>query len=106
MVVCGEAWVRNKAFTYDVRSRVQMLQYIDTIDKANYPETRKSLPLKYAYYIFKQKFIDVRSMQITKEHYPPFTLPTNITANDLANDAGLMAIAKGIIYGTPFHYDL
>lgn len=106
VVVCGEAWVRNKAFTYDVRSRVQMLQYIDTIDKANYPETRKSLALKYAYYIFKQKFIDVRSMQITKEHYPPFTLPTNITANDLANDAGLMAIAKGIIYGTPFHYDL
>ena len=54
VVVAGEAWIRNKGFSYDATSKENYQKILEEINCEDDLSHEKELALKYAYYIFRR----------------------------------------------------
>lgn len=62
-IVAGEAFCKNKGFTFDVSSKKEYYKYLDKITELKMSEKQKNLAKKYAYYY---NFIRLSDIDIIK----------------------------------------
>ena len=78
VVVCGEAFAKNKGFTIDPKT---IQEYFDILDKVpkmkNLSDEKKELAIKYAYHFFFRKSMEIESLITNTKSYPPFKLKEN-----------------------------
>ena len=104
VIVSGEAWVRNKGLTRDVKSREDYLAALDSIPLSKLDATTTTRARKYAYHFFFRRMIPL-----------PFVVPAKARIYDLdlddiaklgpGNFRGLDVVCDGILSGAPFIYE-
>ncbi|KPF66573.1 hypothetical protein IP69_14805 [Bosea sp. AAP35] len=106
VIVAGEAWVRNKGFTYDVRSPEDYLATLARLPfgKPLSPQKR-DLALRYAHHFFFRRMVPISFVKSN-----PGPRRFDIAVDDLdamkhGADHGLDVICGGILTGSPFIFD-
>lgn len=98
VIVAGEAWIRNKGFTTDIKNRSEYEEVLNRITLLKKLKNEKLvLAQKYAYYFFFARMIQVNFMS-SRSGWP--SLFPNITNNDdfeVGKDIGLDIICNGIL---------
>lgn len=106
VIVAGEAWVRNKGFTYDVVSPEDYLSVLARLPfgEALAPQKRE-LALRYAHHFFFRRMVPISFVK-------PYPGPRRfeVALDDLDTmkpgaDRGLDVICDGILNGSPFIFD-
>jgi hypothetical protein len=106
VIVAGEAWARNKGFTYDAATPEAYFALLDRLPFGErLDEARRNRALRYAYHYVFRRMIPVGFVEPTGG-WPPFRL-AGVALEDLAPacDPGLAAILAGILDGRPFIHD-
>lgn len=94
LIVCGEAWIKNKNFTNDPRSVEEYFQMLQSFAaNPNMLRSNKELALQYAYYFFFRRCIKLESIKPIK--YYPYALP-KLKANWQETDDNLLKLVKAI----------
>jgi hypothetical protein len=92
VIVAGEAWVKGKGFTFDPNSIDQYLSMLNQGSSLRLTDEKKLLALKYAYYFFFERCIEIPFFKYRKS-YPPFKIPLSLNnVNEIKNDKGLNLI--------------
>ena len=104
VVVAGEAWIRNKGFSYDAESKDDYLSILRTINlNEDLDEEKKQNALKYAYHVFFRRMIEISSIKINYLKHNKFTTNINNISELLPNSNNqLDLIIDGIINETDF----
>lgn len=105
VIVAGEAWVRGKGFTTDVRSRDEYLGALSRLPlRERLSPDLVERARKYAYHFFFRRMIPVDCMEPTGGD-PPYAMKVE-GLGDLAPGRirGLDVICDGILTGAPFVY--
>ena len=109
IIVCGEAWIRNKGLTADARSPEEYYALLDTLPgEGRLPAETVARARRYAYHFFFRRMIPLNSVA-------PTTGLTARRANyrldvkDLdqlrpGRDQGLDVVCDGILTASPFVY--
>ena len=106
VIVAGEAWIRNKGFSFDVNSRHK---YFDMLDKIPFKK-RMSVnniqnALKYAFHFFYRRMIPIKAIKSVPNQWPPYKVEiSEVMDLQVGKDPGLDLICNGIISGTDFIY--
>lgn len=95
VIVVGDAWVRGKGFTFDPKSKSEYEQLLDC-ENLLLTEAQRDAALRYAYYFFYKRCIEVPYFKYNKS-YPPFRLPITFSKKKLHADVGLENLANSII---------
>lgn len=86
VVVAGEAWIRNKGFSWDAESKENYLSILNSIDmNENLDHEKKERALKYAYHIFFRRMIEISSIKINYLKNNKFTTEINNISDLLPN---------------------
>ena len=109
VIVAGEAWIRNKGLTADVRSPEEYFALLDTLpgDGRLPPET-VARARRYAYHFFFRRMIPVDSV-VPSSGLASRQAKYQIRVSSLdqlrrGRDPGLDVICDGILKGSPFVY--
>ncbi len=109
MIVCGEAWIRNKGLTADARSPEEYYEILDRLPgKGRLPEETIARARRYAYHFFFRRMIPLASIAPTSG-LAARRVNYRIDVRDLddlrpGRDAGLDVICDGILQQSPFVY--
>lgn len=103
VVVAGDAWCRNKGFTIDPTTSEEYLQTLTQYSATNikYQEThsaRKKRALRYAYYFFFQRMIEVKFLRHSNILTPYVLNLENHCDLNPGRDHGLDLICNGLIH--------
>lgn len=105
VIVAGEAWIRNKGFTFDASCIDDYFNILDRLPLAtgldNALTTRAR---KYAFHYFFRRMIPLSFIELIQEW--PFYQLSLETIDPLkpGNDVGMDIICDGILRGSPFIY--
>jgi hypothetical protein len=98
VVVAGEAWVRGKGFTIDVRSPQEYLRALDRLPVGvRLDDVARERALRYAYHVFFRRMIQLR----IRDQRGHFTI-SSLSQLMPGVDPGLDVICDGILHATPF----
>jgi len=105
VVVAGEAWIRNKGFTFDATTPEEYFKILDQLpfkDRMSKQDITRAR--KFAYHFFYRRGIYLPFMEKSKDSMT-FTLGIN-GVDDLlpGKSVGLDVICDGIIHKKPFIY--
>jgi hypothetical protein len=105
VIVAGEAWVRNKGITVDVKNPKEYYKILDELPyKSRLNDKIQKRAKKYAYHFFFRRMIPFQFMVETKG-WPPYRIKINSLNNlKTGNDKGLDTVCEGIMKNTPFIY--
>jgi len=105
IIVAGEAWIRNKGFTYDATSPAQYRSYLEQLPLSG-PLTAEQLQRarKYAFHFFFRRMIPLEVTQ-PAAGWPPFRIQVS-SLSDLQphQHPGLDLICDGILRNKRFVY--
>ena len=107
VIAAGEAWIRNKGLTIDVKSKQHYKEVLDSLPLGKrMTAEQKREAQKYAYHFFFRRMIPLRS---TKPVPPPAWMMYSIAARSLddlrpGRDPGLDLICDGILKQAEFVY--
>lgn len=112
VIVAGEAWIRGKGLTIDVRSAEQYFEVLDTLPRGGrLDEATVRRARMYAYHFFFRRMIPLSFAVKTRRNYGsvwrwwPYTVQiSHIDELAPGRDRGLDTICDGILYGAPFVY--
>ena len=100
VIVCGEAFAKNKGFTLDPKSQHEYFRILDKIpDLDKLEEEKINLARRYAYHFFFRKSMEIKSLIFQDKKYPPFKLEQNfydIVKNK--KDDAIEALCKNILF--------
>ncbi|MCR6629426.1 MAG: capsule biosynthesis protein [Magnetospirillum sp.] len=104
VIVAGEAWVRNKGFTWDARSEAEYLHLLGQLPFADRlsPELVERAR-QYAFHFFFRRMIPLEFVQTQKGPRRFRTGIRDIAALQPKASVGLDVICDGILTGSPFH---
>ncbi|MBI3493196.1 MAG: capsule biosynthesis protein [Acidobacteria bacterium] len=108
VIVAGEAWIRNKGITTDVRSPEHYRELLDSLpwnrrlDAATVARAKK-----YAYHFFFRRMIPLTVIKPTvgKAWSPYAVNVAGLRDLEAGRDAGLDTMCDGILLGSAFTYD-
>jgi hypothetical protein len=109
IIVCGEAWIRNKGLTRDASSPEEYYELLDQLPTpGRLPAETIELARKYAYHFFFRRMIPVSSVAPTSGLSARF-MKYRLNVSDLdalrpGGDPGLDVICDGVLRGAPFVY--
>ena len=109
IIVCGEAWIRNKGLTADARSPDEYYSLLDALPGPGRldPDT-VARARRYAYHFFFRRMIPMRTIApATGLVARQVSYRIDVATLDQLRpgaDPGLDVIAEGILKGTPFVY--
>ena len=109
VIVCGEAWIRNKGLTADARSPEEYYEILDRLPgEGRLPEETIARARRYAYHFFFRRMIPLASIAPTTG-LAARRVNYRIDVRDLddlrpGRDAGLDVICDGILQESPFVY--
>jgi hypothetical protein len=100
VIICGEAFAKNKGFTIDPESRNEYFKILDNVshlEKLN--EKKIKLARRYSYHFFFRKSMEIKSLITRENKYPPFKLKKNFH-NIVKNkkDDSIEALCKKILF--------
>lgn len=105
VIIAGEAWIRNKGFAIDVKSRKDYVDILNKLPLKNKltPEEQEKAK-KYAYHFFFRRMIPIEFMEPAKGD-PPYKVKIK-SLEDLmpGKSKGLDIICEGILNGSDFIY--
>lgn len=104
VIVGGEAWIRNKGLTRDVKTRKQyrsILSELPSNERLTAEATAKAK--KYAYHFFFRRMIPVSCFSQGSDDLP-YQFTGGLSGLLPGKDAGLDVICRGILLGTDFIY--
>ncbi len=109
VVVCGEAWIRNKGITTDARSADEYYAILDQLPgPGRLPQDTIARARRYAYHFFFRRMIPVSSIVpatgLTARQVSYRIGPTSLDQLRRGRDRGLDLICDGILDGRPFIY--
>jgi len=105
VVVAGEAWIRNKGFTYDATTPDEYFKILDTLPLINrMDENKVSRARKFAYHFFYRRGIYLPFMEKSKDSMTFSLGITNVTDLSPKKSIGLDVICDGILNKKPFIY--
>ena len=108
VIVCGEAFIRNKKLGIDVENIDQYKEILNKIENLNYltlnlDELRS---IKYAYHFFFRRTVEFSSIKERKGKWPNFEVDKNYSKNLLnKSDLGLEMVCDSIISGKDFIFE-
>lgn len=108
VIVCGEAFIRNKKLGIDIENIEQYKQILNKIENLNYhsfnlDETRS---IKYAYHFFFRRTVQFSSIIERKGKWPNFEVDKDYSKNLLnKSDLGLETVCDSIISGKDFIFE-
>lgn len=105
VIVAGEAWVRNKGITVDVKSEEEYYERLMQLPfdrKMDEEQTERAK--KYAYHFFFKRMIPVKCMSSSNKEQP-YEFSGSILDLKVGGDPGLDVICDGILYEKPFVYN-
>jgi len=105
VIVAGEAWIRNKGFTWDARSAEHYFQLLEQLPfKDSMPPHLVERARKYAYHFFFRRMIPIDCMAPTGSD-PPYSMRIRGLEDLLPGRMpGLDVVLNGILEGAPFIY--
>jgi hypothetical protein len=109
VIVCGEAWIRNKGLTADARSPEEYFELLDRLPGAGrLPTETVARARRYAYHFFFRRMIPVRTI-VPNTGLAARQAKYRIDVKSLddlrpGRDEGLDVICSGILAGSPFVY--
>ncbi len=100
VIVAGEAFYRNKGFTYDPTSVVDYFNKIETI---SHPiPNQETLSLRYAYHYFFRRYVELHHLADGGIGQPVLSLAVeSLTDLNLGMDTHLDTICNTILKGSP-----
>jgi len=103
VAVGGEAWVRNKGFTEDIRSTQHYRAWLASlpVGKRMEPALRERA-LAYAYHFFFRRMIPLAMVESSANSRLFSISALTRDTLDAGRDPGLDVVCKGILDGTPF----
>lgn len=106
VIVAGGAWAGGKNFTIDPKTLCEYEHILrEPTDTHEMTETRKLKAIKYAYYFFFLRMIEIKSIKKAK-FFAPFTIREDIGGlSDIQNDTYLQHVLDSIINGAEFIYE-
>ena len=100
VIVCGEAFGKNKGFTHDPQNQNEYFNLLNQIpfqDKID--DYKINLALKYAYHFFFRRSMEISSLMPDENNYPPFKLRTEFTNNVInKKDKAIETICNSILH--------
>jgi hypothetical protein len=105
VIVAGEAWIKNKKITMDVKSIEHYFQLLDSLPvKSSLKEETVRRARMYGYHFFFRRMIPVAAMEPIGG-WPPYKIAID-RIQELApgRDPGLDLICDGLLRKTPFVY--
>lgn len=104
VIVAGEAWIRNKGITHDATSADHYIRLLEglPLGKRLDPDTVRRARA-YAYHFFFRRMIPLRFIQPVNDFRRFLPRPDGLATLKPGGDAGLDAVCRGILDGTPFH---
>ena len=105
VVVAGEAWVRNKGLTIDVRDRAHYSDLLASLPLQERPdEDQVARARRYAFHFFFRRMVPVNAVA-PQAGWPPFAVdPGGLGGLKAGADPGLDIICDGILNGSSFIY--
>ena len=105
VIVCGEAFVRNKKIAIDITSKDHYLSILNKLPFKNY-STNTLRAKKYAYHFFFRRTIKLKSIEEIKDQWPNVRINKNIK-NILKekSDPGLEKIIECFENGNDFVFN-
>jgi hypothetical protein len=109
VIVCGEAWIRNKGLTADAGSPEEYYALLDALPgEGRLPEAVVQRARRYAYHFFFRRMIPVKSIApasgVIARQVKYRVGVTSIEELRPGRDPGLDVICDGILQGSPFIY--
>jgi hypothetical protein len=109
VIVCGEAWIRNKGLTADARSPEEYFALLDQLPgSGRLPAATIARARRYAYHFFFRRMIPVTSIAsatgLTARQVKYTIGVSRLEQLRPGQDCGLDLICEGILKGTPFIY--
>lgn len=97
-ITCGEAWIKNKGITFDIKDKKNYMNLLSKIPfKKRLNQKKISLAEKYAYHYFFRRMIKVNFIKKINK-YPNYTYNFNNISNlKPGKDKGLDIICNGIM---------
>jgi hypothetical protein len=78
VIVCGEAFAKNKGFTIDPTTEDEYFTILDNIKNIEtLSRDKQDLAIKYSYHFFFRKSMEISSLITNIKSYPPFKLKDN-----------------------------
>ena len=106
VIVAGEAWIRNKGLTIDVKDKIEYLLQLEKLPfQKKLTEKQTTLAKKYAYHFFFQRMIPVNCFSRDGK-IQPYKFTGSVMDLVEGSDPGLDVICDGITNGAPFVYSL
>jgi hypothetical protein len=100
VIICGEAFAKNKGFTIDPESRDEYFKILDNVtDLEKLNEKKIKLARRYSYHFFFRKSMEIKSLITRENKYPPFKLKKNF--HDIVKnkkDDSIEALCKKILF--------
>lgn len=109
VIVCGEAWIRNKGLTADARSPEEYYRLLDALPgPGRLPRETVERARRYAYHFFFRRMIPVTSI-VPATGLMARQVKYRVGVKGLdelqpGRDRGLDVICDGILKGSPFIY--
>ena len=100
VIICGEAFAKNKGFTLDPETQDEYFKILDKVtylEKLN--EKKIKLARRYSYHFFFRKSMEIKSLITLENKYPPFKLKENfydIVKNK--KDDSIEALCDKVLY--------
>jgi hypothetical protein len=105
VVVAGEAWIRNKGLTLEVRDRTHYEDVLSRLPLApGEAEPDRERALRYAYHFFFRRMIPLPFLEPNGTGAMFDVKVSSVTGLAPGHHAGLDTITKGILEGSPFVY--
>lgn len=108
VIVCGEAFGKNKGFTYDPTSKEKYIKLLDELPfNKELNKELVSLAQRYAYHFFFRRSMLLNSIEKVENQYPPFKLKDNfIKIFRDKSDPGLEKACESILDDVPAILDV
>jgi hypothetical protein len=108
VIVSGEAFGKNKGFTYDPTSKENYIKLLDELPfKKELDKEIVSLAQRYAYHFFFRRSMLLNSIEKVENQYPPFRLKDNfVKMFKNKNDPGLEKACESILDDVPAILDV
>ena len=109
VIVAGEAWIRGKSITTDVRSPEHYREILDSLPwKRRLDDATMQRAKKYAYHFFFRRMIPltvIRPVTGDPKRWSPYEVSVGgLRALEAGRDPGLDTMCDGILNGTDFIY--
>ena len=107
VMVCGEAWAKGKGFTYDIITKSDYIETLETVlcDSSELDAKRLAKARAYAHWFFFKKMMPIELVSATGDRTQPYVKKTGLNLGDVASFPGLSSMSRAVLQGGKFELE-